>query len=59
MAETMREQLLRGEFVTVGGKIYALCRQCGSMIRINKPLIGSLHICEPPVEISCSPKEEK
>ncbi len=29
---------------------YGRCGRCGKVIRINKPLIGSLHFCEPDPE---------
>ncbi len=29
---------------------YGRCGRCGKVIRINKPLIGSLHFCEPAPE---------
>ena len=28
-----------------GNKLYAQCKECGSVVRINKPIIGSLHLC--------------
>lgn len=31
--------------IVAGGKIYAVCSMCGRLIRINKPIFGSLHIC--------------
>lgn len=27
------------------GKVYNKCGACGKMVRLNKPVIGSLHIC--------------
>ena len=35
-----------GEIVLSGGKLYGLCPKCGKLVRINKPLLGSLHLCE-------------
>ena len=32
--------------IITNGKIYALCGKCGSLVRLNKPLLGSLHICD-------------
>jgi hypothetical protein len=29
----------------IGRSIYEVCGTCGSIIRLNKPIIGSLHIC--------------
>lgn len=28
-------------------KQYMVCARCNSVVRINKPIIGSLHICTP------------
>ncbi len=33
------------DLIIAGSKIYAQCPTCGSLVRINKPLFGSLHIC--------------
>lgn len=30
---------------TSDGKLYAVCPDCGQLVRINKPIIGSLHVC--------------
>lgn len=37
---------MRGLFV-VGNAIYGKCSRCGKLIRWNKWLFGSLHVCEP------------
>ena len=34
-----------GKHLVVGGKIYAYCHWCGKMVRLNKLILGSLHIC--------------
>lgn len=31
--------------IVVQGKLYATCQTCGSLVRLNKPLLGSLHLC--------------
>lgn len=28
-----------------GNKVYAVCGECGQMVRINKPILGSAHVC--------------
>lgn len=33
------------EYLVVGGKIYSTCDDCGKLVRVNKPLFGSLHVC--------------
>ncbi len=38
--------------IIVGNKIYAKCAECGTLIRINKPLFGSMHICLSDEEIA-------
>ena len=35
----------------VGGKWYSECPACEKTIRVDKPLIGSLHVCLTPDEI--------
>jgi hypothetical protein len=37
-------------FISIGNKIYVTCPNCGMVVRINKPFIGSWHICEPKAE---------
>ena len=29
----------------VGRKLLDVCRDCGKLIRIDKPIFGSLHVC--------------
>lgn len=31
--------------IVTGGKIYETCEACGKLVRINKPIFGSLHCC--------------
>lgn len=33
-----------GTFI-VGNKLMAVCRDCGKVVRVDKPIIGSLHVC--------------
>lgn len=33
------------ELMIVGNGIYAICPKCHHMVRVNKPLLGSVHIC--------------
>ena len=44
----IRKQLEKGEIIKVGNKLYAKCKECGSLVRINKPIFGSLHVCAEP-----------
>lgn len=40
-------RLKRGDIVIVRGKRYGLCAGCRQIVRLDKPLLGSLHICAP------------
>lgn len=31
--------------IIAGNKIYDYCRDCGKLVRLNKPFFGDLHIC--------------
>jgi len=31
--------------LVAGGKLYDRCVRCDSLVRVNKPLLGSAHIC--------------
>jgi len=33
------------KFLVADGKIYATCPNCGKLVRIDKPILGDLHIC--------------
>ena len=33
------------KYIQVGHKLYAHCPACGGLVRANKPIIGSLHLC--------------
>ena len=35
-----------GDLVLVGKKLFTLCRTCGKIVRVNKPIVGGLHVCE-------------
>lgn len=35
----------RGTFI-VGDKLMCVCATCGKLVRLDKPILGSLHICE-------------
>lgn len=40
-----QEKLRNNEIVAVAGGIYALCRDCGKVVKLNKFIFGALHIC--------------
>ncbi len=31
--------------ITAGNGIYETCSYCGRLVRLNKPMLGSLHLC--------------
>jgi hypothetical protein len=37
--------LKRGEIVPVGNALWARCPECEQPVRINKWLLGSMHLC--------------
>ena len=41
------DRLSRGERVVVAGAIYMMCHECRTVVKMNKFLIGSIHLCEP------------
>jgi len=36
-----------GELKVIGNKVMARCAECGKIVRVDKPLFGSLHLCAP------------
>lgn len=40
--------------IVTGGKIYEWCAQCGRLVRLNKPILGSLHVCSNPPQDAAS-----
>lgn len=43
--KTEHERLMAGEVVAAGRKLYQRCGVCGGIVRINKPIVGSMHFC--------------
>ena len=39
-------QLKTGKAVRIGGKLYRICGRCRHVIRLDKPFVGDLHLCE-------------
>lgn len=39
------EKLRNGELVEVGGRLLARCQRCGSIVRVDKPVLGGIHLC--------------
>lgn len=35
-----------GEAIKIKGKLYTRCPKCNTIVRVNKPLIGDLHVCD-------------
>jgi hypothetical protein len=40
----------RSEIEWHGDKAYAVCQECGKLVRINKSIFGSVHFCVDPGE---------
>jgi hypothetical protein len=36
--------------IIAGNGIYETCRDCGKLVRLNKPVFGALHFCLSPEE---------
>ncbi len=36
-----------GAIVPINGKVYGVCQKCRWVVRVDKPFVGSLHVCEP------------
>lgn len=34
-----------GKIKVINGKLYTICAECGSIVRVDKPILGSLHLC--------------
>ena len=47
---TLEWEHIKKNVIIVGGKIYARCSACGKIVRINKPIIGDIHVCVSPKE---------
>lgn len=43
--DSVNDRLMRGEYVVVGDRLLGLCRKCGKVVRVNKWLFGSTHLC--------------
>jgi hypothetical protein len=38
-------RMAKGAIVERGNKLYARCGQCATVVRVDKPLVGSMHLC--------------
>ena len=45
MEKTINQRLRDGEIISTGNKLLGLCRECGSIVQINKRIFGSMHFC--------------
>jgi hypothetical protein len=57
-SDSINARLARGEMVAVGSKLYVRCPACRSVIRLNKPLLGSWHFCDSPDEPATPTRRE-
>ena len=39
------DELRKGNLVFVGRGVYGRCNRCGCLVKVNKILFGSLHLC--------------
>lgn len=40
------KRLRAGELVEVNGRVFGICRGCRKLVRLDKPIFGSLHFCD-------------
>lgn len=45
VAVTKGSDLRVGVLYENGRRLYSVCPKCRSLVRLNKPLFGSLHVC--------------
>ena len=43
--KTIEERRARVGYAIIGQKICLHCPNCGQLVQLNKPLLGSLHFC--------------
>jgi hypothetical protein len=43
-------RLVAGERIDRNGKRYGVCGECRTVIRLDKPIFGSLHLCDEQAE---------
>ena len=41
----MTDQSQTTDILVASGKIYRVCADCGDLVRVNKPIFGSIHLC--------------
>ena len=34
-----------GRVFEMGGKVWVVCKHCHQLVRVDKPIFGSLHFC--------------
>lgn len=39
------EKLRKGKLVRIGNSVFGLCSDCLALIKVNKFIFGSLHLC--------------
>ncbi len=40
------KKFLSGKFIDRNGKRYGMCQDCRKIIRLDKVIFGSIHVCE-------------
>jgi len=43
--EAQKLALSPGDMIVIGNKVYGVCTSCRAFVRINKPILGSAHVC--------------
>ena len=43
--DNFNKQLAQGGYAIAGSKIYSICATCKGLVRVNKFILGDLHIC--------------
>lgn len=44
---SLEERPRLGVPFTIGGKVFVMCNKCRKLVRIDKPILGSIHLCAP------------
>lgn len=45
MGDVRTRPIPYGTLVQMGRRVYGRCYDCGELVRVDKPLLGSLHLC--------------
>jgi hypothetical protein len=48
LSDEEKRHIAKGQAFVRGSKVYAVCPSCHRLVRLNKPVFGSLHTCDVP-----------